>query len=235
MTDSVVFAAPAPAPTAPIPLSPTARTTHKRARHHGVAERAALVDVLQSAKLCHMGVTVGGVPMVFPTAYGFDLDGPDRGGSIYVHGSVASRSLAPDSEICITITILDGLVLARSGFHHSMNYRSGVIIGSPRVVTDGDERVKALNLIVDQVVPGRSQHLRDHTRKEMAATIVLALPLYEASVKARTGGPGDDAADIGVETIWAGVVPVSSQFSQPIPSDDLDSGIEIPEHISTML
>ncbi|XGU18472.1 pyridoxamine 5'-phosphate oxidase family protein [Rhodococcus sp. 3Y1] len=166
MTDSVVFAAPAPAPTAPIPLSPTARTTHKRARHHGVAERAALVDVLQSAKLCHMGVTVGGVPMVFPTAYGFDLDGPDRGGSIYVHGSVASRSLAPDSEICITITILDGLVLARSGFHHSMNYRSGVVIGSPRVVTDGDERVKALNLIVDQVVPGRSQHLRDHTRKK---------------------------------------------------------------------
>uniref|UniRef100_UPI0035DE7EFA pyridoxamine 5'-phosphate oxidase family protein n=1 Tax=Paenibacillus taichungensis TaxID=484184 RepID=UPI0035DE7EFA len=121
-----------------------------------------------------MGVTVGGVPMVFPTAYGFDLDGPDRGGSIYVHGSVASRSLAPDSEICITITILDGLVLARSGFHHSMNYRSGVIVGSPRVVTDGDERVKALNLIVDQVVPGRSQHLREHTRKEMAATIVLA-------------------------------------------------------------
>ena len=235
MTDSVVFAAPAPAPTAPIPLSPTARTTHKRARHHGVAERAALVDVLQSAKLCHMGVTVGGVPMVFPTAYGFDLDGPDRDGSIYVHGSVASRSLAPDSEICITITILDGLVLARSGFHHSMNYRSGVIVGSPRVVTDNDERVKALNLIVDQVAPGRSQHLRDHTRKEMAATVVLALPLYEASVKARTGGPGDDAADIGVETIWAGVVPVSSQFSQPIPSDDLDSGIEIPEHISTML
>ena len=235
MTDSVVLAAPAPAPTAPTPLSPTARTTHKRARHHGVAERAALVDVLQSAKLCHMGVTVGGVPMVFPTAYGFDLDGPDRGGSIYVHGSVASRSLAPDSEICITITILDGLVLARSGFHHSMNYRSGVIVGSPRVVTDNDERVKALNLIVDQVVPGRSQHLRDHTRKEMAATVVLALPLYEASVKARTGGPGDDAADIGVETIWAGVVPVSSQFSQPIPSDDLDSGIEIPEHISTML
>ncbi|MFJ7623612.1 pyridoxamine 5'-phosphate oxidase family protein [Rhodococcus erythropolis] len=235
MTDSVVFAAPAPAPTAPVPLSPTARTTHKRARHHGVAERAALVDVLQSAKLCHMGVTVGGVPMVFPTAYGFDLAGPDRGGSIYVHGSVASRSLAPDSEICITITILDGLVLARSGFHHSMNYRSGVIVGSPRVVTDNDERVKALNLIVDQVVPGRSQHLRDHTRKEMAATVVLALPLYEASVKARTGGPGDDAADIGVETIWAGVVPVSSQFSQPIPSDDLDSGIEIPEHISTML
>ncbi|PBI95545.1 Pyridoxamine 5'-phosphate oxidase [Rhodococcus erythropolis] len=235
MTDSVVLAAPAPAPTAPTPLSPTARTTHKRARHHGVAERAALVDVLQSAKLCHMGVTVGGVPMVFPTAYGFDLDGPDRDGSIYVHGSVASRSLAPDSEICITITILDGLVLARSGFHHSMNYRSGVIVGSPRVVTDNDERVKALDLIVDQVVPGRSQHLRDHTRKEMAATVVLALPLYEASVKARTGGPGDDAADIGVETIWAGVVPVSSQFSQPIPSDDLDSGVEIPEHISTML
>lgn len=235
MTDSVVFAAPAPAPTAPIPLSPTARTTHKRARHHGVAERAALVDVLQSAKLCHMGVTVGGVPMVFPTAYGFDLDGPDRGGSIYVHGSVASRSLAPDSEICITITILDGLVLARSGFHHSMNYRSGVIVGSPRVVTDGDERVKALNLIVDQVVPGRSQHLREHTRKEMAATIVLALPLYEASVKARTGGPGDDAADIGIETVWAGVVPAATHFGEPIPSEDLDSGVALPDHISTML
>ncbi|GAA3156287.1 pyridoxamine 5'-phosphate oxidase family protein [Rhodococcus baikonurensis] len=235
MTDSVVLAAPAPAPTAPAPLSPTARTTHKRARHHGVAERAALVDVLQSAKLCHMGVTVGGVPMVFPTAYGFDLDGPDRGGSIYVHGSVASRSLAPDSEICITITILDGLVLARSGFHHSMNYRSGVIVGSPRVVTDNDERVKALNLIVDQVAPGRSQHLRDHTRKEMAATVVLALPLYEASVKARTGGPGDDAADIGVETVWAGVVPAATHFGEPIPSEDLDSGVALPDHISTML
>ncbi|MFE5878898.1 pyridoxamine 5'-phosphate oxidase family protein [Rhodococcus sp. NPDC056506] len=231
MTDSVVLTVPAVI----APLSPTARTTHKRARHHGVAERAALVDVLQSAKLCHMGVTVGGVPMVFPTVYGFDLDGPDRGGSIYVHGSVASRSLAPDSEICITITILDGLVLARSGFHHSMNYRSGIIVGSPRVVTDGDERVKALNLIVDQVVPGRSQHLRDHTRKEMAATIVLALPLYEASVKARAGGPGDDAADIGVETVWAGVVPASTLFGEPIPSDDLDSNVELPEHISTMV
>ncbi|MGG7100061.1 pyridoxamine 5'-phosphate oxidase family protein [Rhodococcus sp. 24CO] len=217
------------------PLSPTARTTHKRARHHGVTDRAALFDVLRSAKLCHLGVSTDGVPLVLPTAYGFDPDGPDQGGTLYLHGSVASRSLAPDGEICVTVTVLDGLVLARSGFHHSMNYRSAVILGRPRIVTDPDERLSALNLIVDQVVPDRSGHLRASTRKELAATVVLALPLFEASVKARTGGPGDDDADIGVEKVWAGVIPASVQFGEPIRAEDLDADIMLPEHVSAIM
>ncbi len=216
-------------------LSPTARTTHKRARHHGVTDREALFDVLRAAKLCHLGVSTDGVPLVLPTAYGFDPEGPDQDGTLYLHGSVASRSLAPNGEICVTVTVLDGLVLARSGFHHSMNYRSAVILGRPRIVTDPDEQLSALNSIVDQVVPDRSGHLRASTRKELAATVVLALPLFEASVKARTGGPGDDESDIGAEKVWAGVVPASIQFGEPIRAEDLDTEISLPEHVSAMI
>ncbi|MCJ0906603.1 pyridoxamine 5'-phosphate oxidase family protein [Rhodococcus sp. ARC_M6] len=236
MTDTVALAEQlSPTPLSPTPLSPTPRTTHKRGRHHGVAERNALFDVLRCAKLCHLGVAMDGVPLVLPTAYGFDPNGPDQGGTLYLHGSVASRSLADDGEICVTITLLDGLVLARSSFHHSMNYRSAVILGTPRIVTDTEERLTALNLIVDQVVPERSGHLRASTRKELAATLVLALPLHEASVKTRTGGPGDDAADIGVEKVWAGVIPVSTRFGEPVGATDLAADIELPEHVSQLI
>ena len=213
------------------PLSPTPRTTVRRHADRAQTDRAALFDVLAGAFVCHVGVLVDGVPLVLPTAYGADPDGPDEGGTLYLHGSVASHSLltAPDQEVCVTVTVVDGLVLARSAFHHSMNYRSAVVVGRPRVVTEPDEVRRALALVVDQVVPGRSQTLRSHTRKELAATRVLALPLLESSVKARAGGPVDDEADVASGG-WAGVVPVRTALDAPDTAADAD-GADVPHEV----
>ncbi|OZD08612.1 flavin-nucleotide-binding protein [Rhodococcus sp. 06-235-1A] len=215
------------------PLSPTARTAVKRGKGRARLERAALLDVLGSARICHLGVLVDGLPRVLPTVFGVDPAGPDREGTLYLHGSVASRSMidAPEQDICVTITVVDGLVLARSAFHHSMNYRSAVVVGRPRRVENADERTRALDAIVDQVVPGRSAHLRPHTRKELAATTVLALPLYEASVKSRSGGPIDDAADIDTGGVWAGVVPVRESLGVSDPAADLEPDLAEPQHV----
>ena len=167
------------------PLSPTPRSTPRREKERAQSDRAALYDVLDASLICHLGVVVDGVPLALPTVFGVDPDGPDEGGTLYLHGSVASRSLVqgPDQDVSVTMTVLDGIVLARSGFNHSMNYRSAVVIGRPRVVTDEAERSHALDLLVDHVTPGRSAELRRPSRKELAATTVLALPLHEASVK----------------------------------------------------
>jgi len=193
----------------PLPLSPTARTTLNRRRDRASTDRRDLYDLLGAALICHFGVLVDGAPLVLPTAFGFDPDGPDECGTVYLHGSVASMSLLAGRQqpICVTFTVLDGLVLARSAFHHSMNYRSAVVMGSPRIVDDPDEKARALNLVVDHAVPGRMATLRGHTRKELAATVVLALPLAEASVKIRSGDPIDDESDMA-EGGWAGVVPL---------------------------
>nr|WP_296780885.1 pyridoxamine 5'-phosphate oxidase family protein [Rhodococcus sp. (in: high G+C Gram-positive bacteria)] len=214
-------------------LSPTARSTIKRGRLRARIDREDLADVLASARICHLGVTVDGTVRVLPTAFGVDFDGPDRGGTLYLHGSVAARSLvdAPATDICVTVTVLDGLVLARSAFHHSMNYRSAVVLGRPRVVTGDDERSRALDAIVDQVVDGRSAHLRAHTKKELAATVVLALPMFEASVKARAGDPIDDAADIEAGGVWAGVVPLDEHVGETVTAADVEPGLTVPEHV----
>jgi nitroimidazol reductase NimA-like FMN-containing flavoprotein (pyridoxamine 5'-phosphate oxidase superfamily) len=205
------------------PLSPTPRTTIRRGAKRALGDRDALFDVLGAAMVCHLGVLVDGVPLVLPTAYGVDRDGPDRGGTLYVHGSVASRSLlaAPEQDVSVTVTVLDGLVLARSAFHHSMNYRSAVVVGRPRLVTDDEERRRALDLVVDQVVPGRAATLRAHTRKELAATAVVALPLHEASVKARAGDPVDEERDVRAGG-WAGVVPLRLVADRPVTAADAD-------------
>jgi len=194
----------------------------KRAR----TDRAELHAILDEALVCHLGVLVGDSagpvhPVVLPTAFAHDLGGPDDGGSLYVHGSVASQSLraAPTQEICVSVTLLDGLVLARSGFHHSMNYRSAIVIGRGRLVEDPAEKTRALDLIVDHVAPGRSTTLRPHTRKELAATSVVALPLAEASVKTRTGDPVDEEVDVAAGA-WAGVVPVHSVLGEPVTAAD---------------
>lgn len=188
--------------------------------------------MLASAIICHLAVVVDGVPLALPTVYGVDPSGPDEGGTVYVHGSVASRSLvqAPDQDVSVTWTVLDGLVLARSGFDHSMNYRSAVVIGRPRVVTDPDERAHALDLIVEHAAPGRAAALRRPTRKELAATTVLALPLHEASVKARTGDPDDEPEDVAAGGVWAGVVPLALKAGQVITSADA-AGLPVPEHV----
>jgi nitroimidazol reductase NimA-like FMN-containing flavoprotein (pyridoxamine 5'-phosphate oxidase superfamily) len=157
---------------------------------------------------------------VLPTAFAVDASGPDDGGSLYLHGSVAAGWLAPalEQDICVTVTELDGLVLARTGFHHSMNYRSAVVIGRPRRVTDLEERRRALDLVVDHMMPGRAATLPRATRKELAATAVIALPLAEASMKQRTGGATLEPGDLDL-TGWAGLVPVRRVASAPVTED----------------
>ena len=215
------------------PLSPTDRSTPRREKERARSDRAALWEVLDEALICHLAVVVDGVPLALPTVFAVDPDGPDEGGTLYVHGSVASRSLvqAPDQDLSVTFTLVDGIVFARSGFNHSMNYRSAVVIGRPRPLTDPDERARAFDLLVDHAAPGRSATLRRPTRKELSATTVLALPLHEASVKSRTGDPEDEDFDVEAGGVWAGVVPVSTLAGDPVAGADVDVS-DVPEHIS---
>ncbi|HET7431498.1 MAG TPA: pyridoxamine 5'-phosphate oxidase family protein [Nocardioides sp.] len=208
-------------------LSPTPRTTITRHHERGSQERRDLFEILDEALVCHVGIVRDGGPVVLPSVHAYDPDGPDEGGTLYLHGSVAAPWLlqAPGAQVCATFTIVDGAVLARSTFGHSMNYRSAVVFGAARRVDDEAERDHALHLIVDHVIPGRSATLRAATRKELAATAVIAVPLAEASVKARTGGPKDDAEDLATGT-WAGVVPLSVRAGAveadqdgPVPDD----------------
>lgn len=180
--------------------------------------------------MAHVGLVVDGSPRVLPTAFAVDLDGPDAGGTLYVHGSVAADWLlrSVDREVCVTVTELDGLVAARSAFHHSMNYRSAVVIGRARIVDDEAELVHALELTVDHMIPGRWRTLRPTTRKELAATAVLAIPLVEASMKQRAEGPVDDAADIDIG-VWGGHIPIRRIAGSPIGADD--SVGEVPDDV----
>jgi hypothetical protein len=208
-------------------LSPTARTTLTRHRERGSDDRAALFTIIGEALVCHVGIVRDGGPVVLPSIHAADPDGPDAGGTLYLHGSVAAPWLlqAPGQAVCATFTLVDGAVLARAAFSHSMNYRSAVVYGAARRVDDPAERDHALRLIVDHVVPGRSATLRANTRKELAATAVVAVPLAEASVKARTGGPSDEPEDVATGA-WAGVVPlrvaageVLAAADGPVPDD----------------
>ncbi|MCW2765160.1 MAG: hypothetical protein JWO11_1119, partial [Nocardioides sp.] len=202
-------------------LSPTARTTVNRGRNRMVEDRDQLHRFLADALVAHLGVVVGEHPVVLPAAFAIDVDGPDEGGSLYVHGSVAAGWLrrAGNATVCVTITELDGLVAGRSSFHHSMNYRSAVVIGPARVVEDEAERARALDLIVDHMIPGRAATLRANSRKELAATAVLAVPLLEASMKARDGGPVDEPEDVEAG-VWGGHIPLRRVSSAPVTADD---------------
>lgn len=190
-------------------LEPTPRTRVNREREKVVHDRAVLHAILREGLVAHLGVVRDGYPVVIPTAYAIDPDGPDTDGTLYVHGSVAAGWLrgTAGQQVCVTVTLLDGLVLARSGFSHSMNYRSAVVLGEARLVDDPTERARALALIVEHIVPGRAAELRPDSRKELAATLVLAVPLHEASVKARAGGPHDEPEDIAAGT-WGGHLPL---------------------------
>jgi nitroimidazol reductase NimA-like FMN-containing flavoprotein (pyridoxamine 5'-phosphate oxidase superfamily) len=215
------------------PLSPTARTTVTRGRNRAVLERAELHALLSDALVAHVGVTVpggAGHPVVLPAAFAVDPDGPDEDGTLYVHGSVAAGWLrgAADATVCVTVTQLDGLVAGRSAFHHSMNYRSAVVVGRARVVEDAEEKERALSLIVDHMLPGRSGTLRPDTRRELAATGVLAVPLHEASLKVRDGGPGDEPEDVAAGT-WGGHVPLRLVAGEPVP--DADARGEAPDDV----
>jgi len=207
-------------------LSSTPRTALRRHRERGQTGRDDLYAVLDAGLICHLGVIVHGAPRVLPTGYG------RLGDLLYLHGSSANSSFMAGSgrEVCVTVTHLDGLVCARAVFNHSMNYRSAMIFGVARMVTDPAERTLALRTITEHLTPGQWSYARQPSKKELAATSVLALPLTEASVKIRVGGPSDEPEDYAMD-IWAGVVPVTTGFGQPEPDTALRPGIDIPPHI----
>jgi uncharacterized protein len=210
-----------------LPLSVTERTRHRRYRHLGRADQESLYAVLDAGLVAHLGVITGGWPMVVPTMYGFTAD------TLYLHGSVASQSLNTAGPVCVTITLTDGLVLARSVFEHTINYRSAMIYGQPRLVTDPADRLAGLRCIAEHVAPGQWDYARQPSRKELAAVRLLALSLDEASVKIRTGPPSDGDSPDAALGLWAGELPLATTWQQPIPDPALPPGIALPAHISS--
>ncbi len=183
---------------------PTARTRVVREAHRGVYERAAAYEILDEGFICHVGFVVDGQPFVIPTAYG------RSGDNLYIHGSAASRmlrNLDKGVPVCITVTLLDGLVLARSIFNHSMNYRSVVVLGTAVAVLDAKEKLEALELLSEHILPGRWAESRQPNEKELKQTLVMRLPIEEFSAKVRQGPPIDDEEDYAFPT-WAGVIPL---------------------------
>jgi len=200
--------------------TPTDRTQVKRLSKRGVYDQQQVHAILDEAFVCHVGFVVEGQPYVIPTGYG------RSGDRIYIHGSAASRmlrTLGTGIDVCVTVTLLDGLVLARSAFHHSVNYRSVVILGKARPVTDPAEKWEALRCVTNHIVPGRWEEVREPDEQELKATEVLSLDLAEVSAKVRTGPPVDDAADMTIP-VWAGVVPLRTQAEAAIPAPDLMAG-----------
>jgi hypothetical protein len=192
--------------------TPTGRTQVRRLPKRGVYDKAEVYSILDAGYVCHVGFVADGQPCVMPTGYA------RAGDRLYIHGSPASRmlrALEGGADVCVTVTLLDGFVLARSAFHHSMNYRSVVVFGRARLVTDPGEKVEALRAFTDHVVPGRWAEVRQPNEGELKATKVLALPLDEASAKVRVGPPIDDEEDYSLP-VWAGVVPVRMEVGEPV-------------------
>ena len=205
------------------------RTTPTRLRERAGYAVDAVHAVLDEGLICHVGVVVDGEPVVLPTIHA------RVGRTLYLHTSTGSRltRLAADGgvTVCVTVTLLDGLVLARSQFHHSMNYRSVVVRGRAELVTDPAEMSAALTAVVEHVVPGRADGSRPGDAKELAATAVLRIALEEASLKQRSGPPSDDDEDLGLP-YWAGVIPVALGFGPPRPATDLADGVVLPGHVA---
>ncbi|MEU3188299.1 pyridoxamine 5'-phosphate oxidase family protein [Streptomyces sp. NPDC006923] len=217
---------------------PTGRTVPTRSRERAGYDRTLVHGILDEAYVCHLGFVRDGAPVVLPTLYG------RVGERLYVHGSTGSRPLRmaghgedgeqhPGLAVCLTVTHVDGLVLARSAFHHSINYRSVVVHAIARQVTDPEERRSALDAIVDHVVPGRSHDARPANARELAATAVIRLDLDEVSAKVRTGGPNDEPEDISLPH-WTGVVPVVRGYGTPVPADDLDPAVALPDYLTVL-
>jgi uncharacterized protein len=206
---------------------PTKRTQVQRLPNRGVYEREEVYRILDEGLVCHVGFIAEGKPVVIPTGYG------RRGDVLYVHGSAASRmlrTLGKGADVCVTVTLLDGLALARSAFHHSMNYRSVVIFGKAAVVEDPAAKLAALDIFTEHIASGRWKDVRTPTEKELQATTVLSVPLDEVSAKVRTGPPLDDEEDYALP-IWAGVLPLKLTPSSPIADSRLPGGIDVPEYL----
>jgi nitroimidazol reductase NimA-like FMN-containing flavoprotein (pyridoxamine 5'-phosphate oxidase superfamily) len=207
-----------------VDLAKTPRTALRRLPKRGSYDRATVYGILDEGVLCHLGFAVEGQPYVVPTSY------VRIGDELYIHGSSASRAVrtvGAGIPACVTVTLVDGVVLARSAFHHSFNYRSVVIFGGLTPVDDPDEKADALRAFVDHVVPGRSDAIRGPTAQELKATAVVRLRLDEASAKVRTGPPVDDDEDYALAT-WAGVLPLRTVADPVVPDERLLPGVEPP-------
>jgi nitroimidazol reductase NimA-like FMN-containing flavoprotein (pyridoxamine 5'-phosphate oxidase superfamily) len=206
--------------------NPTARTRVVREAMRAVYDREAVYAILDEGFLCHVGFVQNGQPFVIPTSYG------RKDASLYIHGSAASRMLRQMKEglpVCVTVTLLDGLVLARSVFNHSMNYRSVVILGTAALVGDPEEKLEALRLLSEHILPGRWEDSRKPNERELKQTSVLRVAIEEFSAKVRTGPPVDDEEDYSFPT-WAGVVPLEMTAGQPINDERLDPGRVVPAY-----
>lgn len=205
-------------------LTTTTRTKVRRLPDRARTDRALVDAVLDEAYIAHVGFVVDGEPRVLPMTYGRDGD------VVYLHGAVGNAMLraSADAEVCVTVTLLDGLVLARSAFHHSMNYRSVVLLGRATTVDDVDEKRRAFDVIVDHVVPGRSQVARPATDAEARKTLVLRLPIDEGSAKVRCGDAIDDPEDLDL-AVWAGTVPLRVVAAAPVANADLSVEVGAPE------
>ena len=208
-------------------FQPTERTQVKRLPKRGRYDSETVYQILDTGFVCHVGFSVEGQPFVIPTNYG------RNGDTLYLHGSAASRmlkTLSAGVPVCVTVTLVDGLVLARSAFHHSVNYRSVVILATARLVDDPAEKLEALRLFTEHVIKGRWDDVRQPTEQELKATTVLALPLEEVSAKVRTGGPVDDEADYALP-VWAGVLPLETVAKTPEPDPLRKSDQPLPEYL----
>ena len=205
----------------------TEKTALRRIPRNAVYERAAIEAILDEGMICHVGFVADGAPCVIPTSY------VRAGEKLYIHGSAAGRTtgtLASGAQVCVTVTLLDGIVLARSAFNHSMNYRSVVIFGTARAVDDPGEKLEALRLFSEHVMPGRWRELRATKPVELQATLVLSLPLLEVSAKVRAGPPSDDPDDLDAP-VWAGVLPLALRKGQPVADQSGVQGIGLPAYL----
>ena len=208
--------------------APSPRTRVKRLPDRARYDASAIEAILDEGLVCHVGFEIEGQPYVIPTAYG------RVGDRLYIHGSAASRmlrSLGSGVPVCVTVTLLDGLVLARSAFHHSMNYRSVVVLGVAVPITDPAEKLAALEAIVEHIVPGRTREVRRPNEQEMRKTLVLSLPLEESSAKVRSGPPLDDEADYALP-VWCGEIPLPLSPGRPQPDARVLPQVELPDYVS---
>lgn len=212
---------------APVDFHRSERTTFHRLPKRGSHDASVIYPILDAAFLAHVGFQVDGQPYVIPTLYG------RAGDKLYLHGSAASRLLRHlDSGVpmCINVALVDGLVLARSAFHHSMNYRSVVVFGTARKIEDREKKIEALRVISEHLIAGRWQQVRQPNEKELKATTVLEIMIEESSAKVRTGPPADDEEDYALP-VWAGILPLQVSPSEAVPDERLNEGTQLPEYV----